>query len=582
MIQLEEKTSGKDLLFGKSVVIRLEEILAGNSFEKLLAISRNLSNTYINGFNSRLKNLYAGYDSLPETTLEDEENMYMQNLEFALSIAKIPYDDLTQEEILKLSELYSKSIDESFMGPPEFYKRGLNIEQKFNSLQDEIVKGMQARLPDILPLPQSFQILEKIEYLEDVVSRLKYYKTKALPLAINRNVLLNNFEEVKKILKQIKYKAAGRKIELVIDDDGNDVRTNDKNSRIPYHYNAHERKLLIKLEELVDEIWFSEFFKETQIPANRGELWTYFDVMEANFDVEYFVYLLKNMGLSPFEELILTNIHLSESNYTGMATSDEKTRTFLTAKEARSKVGRLNMLDNYEAYVCTGQASHAKVIFDEYGSKNIETTLIPTYSFSRKSGERRAMVAHSFLLMYLKDDKYGIDTYGVYDPTWSSDHLDFVMSPIEDFQNFERWIFSVNSKEYSNICKFLHTPDVINLKDGEVKNLIYEEFCDKSSPIPIETYIKALSTVIDKIKQTNFCTIYDFSSISTKDAVEALLTATIKDISFYKEDAKNPFFVAIKNFLKEHADEFPDYEHLWRDYIDNLQMDINGKISLEK
>ena len=93
------------------------------------------------------------------------------------------------------------------------------------------------------------------------------------------------------------------------------------------------------------------------------------------------------------------------------------------------------------AFVCTGYASFAKAIMDEIGNKNIKTTLVPIDFYYKGTSRKKYSATHLAVLIEIKDEKYAIDGAYIWDPTWSINTLDFVLSPISDLKKFKKYIW---------------------------------------------------------------------------------------------------------------------------------------------
>ena len=196
--------------------------------------------------------------------------------------------------------------------------------------------------------------------------------------------------------------------------------------------------------------------------------WDLKEVENANNKVKSITNEIKKHNFSPLEKLLYGYISVTSPTY--------KINDFFEHySKSRSIYGVLNS----EKIVCVGYANLLSAFLEEVDSKNLK----PYINMVKVSEDgKTAHAYHANLIVYVKDEKYNIDGYYYFDPTWDAGHekfsdypsLNFFMLPLKDINNNAiagEYIFSENKKMHENldedkparITKYTNrAPDFIN------------------------------------------------------------------------------------------------------------------------
>lgn len=564
----------ENLLGDGGIVIRLEDILSGKKLDDAIKLSTKIAEYYLDIFEDRLKTLYDAFYELENKTDRVELGEYY----YLMGLTTKDFKDLSYADKVKLFTAYDYAIKNNY-GPGEIYERGVFFEEgyTFNDAQNDkdIMATIQSRIPYICKGPERIEVEKKIVEIGSVIERLKDCKDGKICFAINREVLLKNNAKVKKILAEAKAKNYG-KIDLVIDDNGANEVDNSFEYRVPYSYTQKEMEKFSSLLffDLVDGLYFSEFYQESMIPTNREDLWSYYDVFRANMHKSKMVKDIKKADLSPYEAVIFANEQITLSDYTGHATNDEKTRTFLTAQDAKENPEALEQ--SGKAFVCTGYASYAKAVVDELNNPNLQCMFVPANFHYKKTKRKKYGATHMLLLVKIKDEKYNRDGYYIWDPTWSIVSPELVLCPVEDIKKYDRIYADINHRKISKIATFLITRREDEKTEDEVQNTIYDDYAGKGKPFTLDLFVDALNEMYNKLRASKFDD-EEIKHSTNGQLISRLITKTYKDLSvFNPKIAQNKFYKDLRDFFMKHQSEFPDWENNWLDYCKNMEYYIKN------
>ena len=160
---------------------------------------------------------------------------------------------------------------------------------------------------------------------------------------------------------------------------------------------------------------------------DSSKVWDIQEVENANKQIDESADKLRGKNLSPMEKLLSAYLDVTRRNYK----FEDKTEHF---SQSRSIYGVLNS----DKIVCVGYAELLKTIMEREGDPNIKL-----YSNSVAVSHDNEHLAgyHRNLIVYIKDEKYGLDGYYYMDPTWDSAksnknefRLNHFLLPLNDIQ----------------------------------------------------------------------------------------------------------------------------------------------------
>ena len=556
-----------------SMVLRLEHMLAGKSPDEMLEKSSKLFKFFIDFYEDLFQNYLKEIKLLPSEKNDSEYQEYLKLRELFYT----PFKNLNNSDKEKLHSAYCKTLKAyaEKVAPQSAYKQKIDFD--FENFDFDEMRASQSITRTIQETLKKFYIRPKrelyYERLDEITKQLKDFieiNENKICFAVNREIFFKHYDEIKEIFKNPKF--AGKKLELVLDDDGERIEENDFERRMPYTYSADEmKKLGAFMSEVGAEVYFSEFYLENIIPYRRGELWSFKDVMKANFERHDFVEHFKPLEFSPFEQIILISEHMSEMAYTGHASNDEKTRTLLTAKQTTDSIERQKLLDEGKGFVCTSFASYAKAMLDDFQNPLIKSKLINLAVYSQTTKRKILNAVHAQLLIYIEDEKYGIEKgYYIWDPTWQESYgLSVCLYPVADAQEYIGMKSHID--ENLNLPKkvvFLHPP-----RSEKGDNLNNYSFIGKYGcsfdTIPVYAFEQCLREVFEKLKKSEATKKFfrDADEIiyeETEILVEDRINETFRSLELFNPvRAKNDFYVALKTYLIERGefkwDEFEDW-----------------------
>jgi len=566
---VKEKITNQTVLQSSGITIRIEDVLSGKKLDNLIKNSDEIADYYIENLVRRLESLYTYYNEIDD----DKNAKELAEYYYVMSLTTKKFEELEDYEKVKLFKVYDTALKNQIYGPYEIYDRKVNQRESF-SLEDmfydrDILKTVQDAIPSLYEGPDKIAVQKKMNEFNSVIENLSSCKEERLCFAVNREILLKNYSKVKKILEYAR-EHSDKQIELVIDDNGMVFVDNSFDMKVPYSYTQSEMQKFTELIylELIDNLYFSEFYQEPFIPTKREELWSYYDVYRANANKKNIVKSIQRAKLSPFETILMANGKISESKYVGHASSDEKTRTFLTAEDARDNEEELKK--SGKAFVCTGYSSYAKAIIDELNNENLKCMFVPANFHYGKTKRRKYGATHMMLLVKIKDEKYDIDGYYMWDPTWSNIVPETVLFPIEDIKKYSKIYADINHRKISKISSFLLTERSHEKDEDKVDNTVYDDYAGKSKPINFHTMITALDEMYSKLRNSKYNDA-KIAYLSNQQLISELITKTMRNTTvFNTKNSQNKFYVELRNYFIENSDKFLDWENKWNDYIKDI------------
>lgn len=177
----------------------------------------------------------------------------------------------------------------------------------------------------------------------------------------------------------------------------------------------------------------SDYFKKNDVYfgfEDMDETWSFEKVEHANSRISKTAQKLKDSTLSPYEKLLFAYMKVASRKYISESEGDHYS-------SSRSVYGALNSRE----IVCVGYSEFLKAIMNEVGDENIK---VYKNSVSLSKDGKYAEVYHANLIVYLKDEKYGIDGYYYMDPTWDSatnkskiPNLSYFLIPLPNIKNMK-------------------------------------------------------------------------------------------------------------------------------------------------
>ncbi len=534
----------------ESMIIRIEDLLNGVPFETLRQNVEEYAYNYRVALSKRIKDL---------NNHEFEESEIMAEKEIIKTLEKIKdlgnsLTDIPMKEKEEIYDLYRNIINNKY-GPHEYEGNSIFFFEEFSKddfLNDiDIFSEVLNFVIKNMKRPNYIYKLEKLKYYKNLRRKISE-SSKKLTLAIDRNILFKNFDKVIEILKNIDDYA----IDLIIDYDGMKLDKNDWNERVPYSLNEEEMKKLIELKDInlrddikcsIDDIRFSDFYKINFLPTEIKKLWTINDVIKANKFIMDFKQMIEKENFSSFETIVFMAIYINKFNYYGNATYDEKTRTFITAEKSIKK-DDLNITGNEkDAFVCTGYASYCKELIDKMQNKNIQAFLVPLSFYKSRTHTKKWTSNHMILLIKIKDDKYNIDGYYLWDPTWTVDNqFQYLLYPVEDVENFTRYEADiVNPHEISRIRKYIVTIR-FNNHDKNVNNEFIKQY-GGNRPIKVKQFHDALKAIYTKINRSKNFHFSDSKWSNGEEFANSIIdSVTLSPYDDFVKDKTHNDFYSIK------------------------------------
>lgn len=580
-------------------IVRLERLLKGENFEDVQAEVDGLYSTQTALYRKKLNELLAERNSMTEEEIERQQEEY-NNI---LKLIKENQYSLKKEEKEKIYLLYKEIKQEehavllTMNDESDLKDETLLMGKKWA----DIVKTIELGLKE----PRYITIEDDIKWLRQKIVENKDNSQKYYHIAINRHELFEHIDEVEKLISELYQKAHadGKKIELVIDDDGVNKKQKRKEIVAPYNYTEEELDTLYSVNWKVDKLYFSEFYPQGPLPFDKNRLWTYDEVRHANYWKNKNIAKIEKMDLSPFEKVLLVHHIVTEGKYQSVDINDtkefddlrkphqqviknvresannkdlsvnmgfinsEKSRTFLTGEDS-SNSKQTELKRQHKGFVCCGFASHAKAYMDTMGDPNIQCEFMDVAFYDKETGERRS--SHSVLKVTIKDDEYDMKGEYVWDPCWDSNRRGYAycLFPLEDYlqYNNDKEMAKVGLSEGVTARKAILITNLPSRIDPDEQRLVLDNPNVKpSQPIPFVTFDKGLHNLAKKANET------EGGYTLPDDFAAKVLTETIHHLdSFDPELAKNAFYDIIRDYYLRHLKEFPDWKTKFTKYNNEL------------
>lgn len=539
-----------------SMVFRIEYLLAGKSFSKMEEIAENLYKYYNDYFMHRIEMIEKSLENVTEEDLEEEAE-YNENLKLLYT----PTPRLSMPDRFKILELFNRAVTstENNMRRLDVIPNKNNIffEETFSKnavFSDSVIDSIKSRLSYIIEVPDKVYAEQKIELYKKQIKLNNEFLRDKYCFAVSKKVLFENFDKIVEMLKQIKK--SGRKIELVIDNFQND-QENTFDAKVPYSYTDDEMKKLYKLYRfrgVVDEIYFSEFYNENFMPTSRDDFWNFDEVAFANVRKNDYVKGVSKLDLSPLQKVLIAHKFVTRLKYSGHANFDERTRTFLTAEHSKTYEDAKILIENGQAFICTGFAQYEKATIDDFGDENIKCRLVAIDLYDHATMQKREESSHLDVLIHLVDEKYGINGYYLCDPTWDIDGNGFAhcLIPVGDIDKFKNRIVVADDGEKKSLKDMIinHSrPDEIETRWNN--NKFMSKYIE-SSPIPFNVIKNALKDMYEKIINSHEV-IEGFEigkNIDAKDCAIMDINDTFHNIDDFDPESSNiAFYKKMRNFF---------------------------------
>lgn len=285
-----------------------------------------------------------------------------------------------------------------------------------------------------------------------------------------------------------------------------------KREDITISINKDNHRYKAKEWELV-KVWEKEIVKKGVVFGfdDIYKTWSTKEVEIANSKLNQTVDKIKQTKCSPYEMLLMGYLTVTQREY--LAEKDDE-----HGSKSRSVYGVLNN----EEIVCQGYAEYLKAIIEMVGDENIK---VYNNQVATSSDNKTIDAYHANLVIYIKDEKYGIDGYYYLDPTWDSlednevPNLTYFMVPINDIKNFKiDHIRNENLLPVSENSDAERTQIKENGDKDETDDFILEDKVDNSvqitadDPVLSTMFVKeflknhpsAFDGLIDELKQQKF------------------------------------------------------------------------------
>lgn len=168
-------------------------------------------------------------------------------------------------------------------------------------------------------------------------------------------------------------------------------------------------------------------------------VWSLEEVENANAQIKSSADKLRGKNFSPLEKLLSAYLDVTKRNYNSETQTEH-------VGQSRSIYGVLNS----DKIVCVGFAALLKSVMEEVGDENIKVY----YNSVACSDDNVHLSAyHRNLIIYIKDEKYGLDGYYYVDPTWDCSNsnksefkLNHFLLPLKDIPHIKTHIRDFNIK----------------------------------------------------------------------------------------------------------------------------------------
>jgi len=190
-----------------------------------------------------------------------------------------------------------------------------------------------------------------------------------------------------------------------------------------YRYKNEEWVKIIKLADLLKSKNIEFGFED------QRRTWSVEEVDNANSVIVGTADYIRQRKLSPFEALLDAYLTVTTRDYKHEENQDH-------TSESRSVFGVLNS----DKIVCAGYSQFLKALIDEVGEDNLK---IYINHVETSEDDKTLKGWHANVIVYVNDEKYGINGYYYLDPTWDcgtkkKKSINYFMIPLGDIENFKR------------------------------------------------------------------------------------------------------------------------------------------------
>lgn len=302
------------------------------------------------------------------------------------------------------------------------------------------------------------------------------------------------------------YICVGRTLDSSIDSSSN------------YLYTAQQMKELYKLEAFYQKRGLRNALKFSELNTITNDedfdfAWPFDMVIRANKKIDNIVDYMHKLKLTPFEAMLYVHMYVSRFQY-------KETANITKWDKEISRV-ILGMATNQKFIVCSGHSSFGKAIIDKYNDPDLCSDFSPIQLMDKSD---LTIASHEQLVVTLKDKKYNIS--GIYgDDICSNIYEDDIedisacLFPLEDINNMKD--FTTRIMRFNNRYEEIISPSWSDkITNDDVQQFIdenknrsldlvataikrkFERQVDKnaikSEPIPYDTYLNALFTIMYK------------------------------------------------------------------------------------
>lgn len=384
---------------------------------------------------------------------------------------------------------------------------------------------------------------------EEAISEYIYNKTRGFyvdPIKINSDVVNIQFDSINSLGKDI---SNAIKIINAVKEACNDKQVNasisiTNNTKIDK--NNLEQILGIKkrLEFENINLVFSEYL------ANNESHWTLEEVLSTNSKIDNIVDEIKSKNLSPLESILLAyNFVTNIKPYKESINKDALSRSIYAI-----------MHNDY--VVCLGYAQLFEAIVNK-----LEIPFVKAYTNCLENEKRTR--GHANNIIYLKDDKYGIDGYYMFDATRDCFRETLHEDKILDHYKFAHFLIPFTAikkmEQPYKASRMSCTIGSISIGKDDMPLIDIELFADQQKGIDIN---------VDELDFDNYemCIDYFYNKKSKpfdKSKVVELFTTTFPDLS--EKEFKNMFRqneLDVVEYFDFDSDELMFYDQEFENDID--------------
>lgn len=558
-----------------AMVIRLEDLLRGKPFSELSRISLGLYAEYNSYFKERLAKLERDLKSLPPKSQDLEYKAYIK----LKKMIETPSERLSLEQRQEILKIYNSAVTsiEANMSRLEIIpQKSKAVAETFDigaAKSLETMQSLQRQLLLIMQRPTRVNLEEKIKLYRSQIEINNDAIDNKITLAVSKRRLFEEYDKIVDILTNIK-RVSSKRIELVIDNFGYEV-LNSSSTPIPYSYSEEQMQMLfnlLKTRGVVDEIYFSEFYNESFMPISRENFWDFDQVAFANYKKNEFAKSLVLMKLSPIQNVLAAYGHVARLTYAGYATSDERTRAFLTAELSETEEDAQELDSQGYGFVCTGVAQYFKAILDEVKDKGIECKLVAINMYGKEDLKKRFEATHVAVLVHLVDERFGVRGYYLCDPTLDlSNGISFsnCLVPLSDIDKYKRKIMVVEENENVPLEDFLLRSKRVDQLEKRWNNGAFLSKYIDSLPIKVEQFKDALQDIFSRARKLPKTALgFEEARSSDKSDEQLAIDAINRTIGYLydysPESATNDFYKKMRDFyLMNLEDGYEDWIENW-------------------